>query len=403
MGGFFEGFPNWLHNSCKLLLSRFSSNDKEVQEQEVSLTELPASLRSKLVNAVENLPSNGADLEAIHSKLDEALEEWRNNPKTADNSLVILSSPVTAVLRVLTENLDRWAAECEIPLRHLQLKGRPAQKNIITELREQLGREEAVTEAKQPEIVVIPNLNWCYLRCFEGLEGIDYLQDVLLQDHTRFWIIGSGLVGWEYLNCISNLEAYCGNSLILPKLDGEQLQTWLEPIVDEFGISFAPSYVDNSSPEESQYKEFQYKESQYKEYQNNQTKYFNRLASLSNGVSSIAVEVFLRSICYDPVKSDTEENSGILRVKIPELPSLSRLEQNDLYVLYSLLLHGDLTLSALADSLGDPQSSIKGRVRILQRMGLIQQQDDTLTINPIYYPRLNKELDNNNFIIDESD
>lgn len=410
MGGLFEGFQNWLHNSRELLLFRFPTDEKEVQEPEVSLTELPPSLRSKLVAAVENLPSNSADLQAIYSKLDEGLEEWRHNPKTADNSLVVLSSPVTTVLRILTDNLQDWAAECEIPLRYLQLNGRPAHKDIITQLRQQLDREKSVTEAKQPEIVVIPNLNWCYLRCFEGLEGIDYLQDVLLQDHSRFWIIGSGLVGWEYLNCISNFEAYCGNSLILPKLEGEQLQTWLQPIIDEFGISFGEAGIDNSDAvgaitsqsirkgngdrEESQNNQTN---------QNNQTKYFNRLASVSEGVSSVAIEVFLRSICYEHVESDTEIESGLLRVETPELPSLNRFDQGDLYVLYSLLLHGDLTLSALADSLGDPQSLVKGRVRILRRMRIIQQQDDTLTVNPIHYPRLKKELDNNNFIIDESD
>ncbi|MDJ0695650.1 ArsR family transcriptional regulator [Mastigocoleus sp. MO_188.B34] len=393
MGGLFEGFQNWLHKNRELLLSAFPNNEKEDKETEVSLTELPLSLKSKLVAAIENLPSNDAGLEAIHSKLDEALEEWHENPKTADNSLIILSSPVTTVSRILTNNLNNWAANSEIPLRYLQLNGRPAQKNIITELREQLDREEAFTEAKQPEIVVIPNLNWCYLRCFEGLEGIDYIQDVLLQDRTRFWVIGSGLVGWQYLNCISNFEAYCGNSLILPELEGEQLKTWLQPIVDEFEISFAEPDLENNNTVKQQYKELQY----------NQTKYFNRLASVSQGISSVAVQIFLQSICYEPVESNTEEHSGLLRVKTPELPSLNRLEQHDLYVLYSLLLHGDLTLSALADSLGDPQSSIKGRVRVLQRVELIQQQDDTLSVNTIHYPRLKKELDNNNFIIDESD
>ena len=389
MGALFERFQNWLLNSRKLLLSGFPTDRKEAQEAEVSVTELPSFLRSKLITAVENLPSNQEYLEAIHSKLDQALQEWRANPKTADNSLVILSSPVTTVLPILAENLDSWAAENEIPLRPLKLNYRPAQlEDIITQLHQQLEVRESVAAAKQPEIVVIPNLNWCYLRCFAGLEGIDYLQEVLLQDHSRFWVIGSGLIGWEYLNCISNFKAYCGNSLILPKLEGEQLQTWLEPIVDELEISFGEPGTDNSNPEECE---------------QNQTKYFDRLASVSEGFSSVAVQVFLQSIRYEPVESDPHIESGILRAKTPELPSLSRLEQDDLYVLYSLILHGDLTFAALADSLGDPQSLVKGRVRILRRMGLIQQQDDILTVNPIHYPRLTKELDNNNFIINEFD
>ncbi|KST62448.1 hypothetical protein [Mastigocoleus testarum] len=409
MGGLFEEFQNWLQNSRDFLLSWFPTNQKEAQEPEALLTELPPSLRSKLVAAVENLPINSAELEAIHSRLDEVFKEWRDDPKNADNSFVILTSPVSTVLRILTEDLDdNWAQEHKVSLRPLQLDSRPVQQDIITELRRQIDVQESAIEEKKSEVIVIPNLNWCYLRCFEGLEGIDYLQDLLLQNHSRFWIIGSGLVGWEYLNHVSHFKAYCGNSLVLPKLEGEQLQTWLEPIIDEFEISFGEIDTDDDDPMEAI--------SDSEESRSNQTKYFDRLASLSEGVSSVAVEVFLHSLCYEPAESDIktetkktetntgiEKGSGVLRMKTPDLPLLPRLEQDDLYILYSIVLHGDLTLSALADSLGDRQSLVKGRVRILRRMGIIEQQDDILSVNPIHYPRVKRELDNNNFIIDEFD
>ena len=408
MGGLFEGFQNWLQNSRDFLLSWFPTNQKEAQEPEALLTELPPSLRSKLVAAVENLPINSADLEAIYSKLDEAFEEWRDDPKNADNSFVILTSPVNTVLRILTENLEDWSQEHQVSLQPLKLDGRPLQEDIITELRQQIDERESVSEEKAPEVIVIPNLNWCYLRCFEGLEGIDYLQDLLLQNHSRFWIIGSGLVGWEYLNHVSHFKAYCGNSLVLPKLEGEQLQTWLEPIIDEFEISFGEIDTDNNDPIEAI--------NDSEESRSNQIKYFERLASLSEGIGSVALEIFLYSLCYEPAESDIkaetkktetnvgiEKESGVLRMKTPELPLLPRLEQDDLYILYSIVLHGDLTLSALADSLGDRQSLVKGRVRVLRRVGLIQQQNDILSVNPIHYPRVKRELDNNNFIIDEFD
>lgn len=395
MGTLFNRFQTWLDENRNSLLSRFSTDEQETQEPEKSLTELPPSLSSKLIAAVDELPTDNPDLEAIQSTLDKAFEKWRNNPEVADNSLVILSSPVTTVSRILTESLQDWASEQQINMRLLQWIGRPQEvENIAIRLRQQLGRGTLTANTKEPEIVVIPNLSWCFLRSVDGLEGIDYLQDVLLQDNSRFWIIGAGEVGWEYLNHVSSFKAYCGESLELPKLTGEQLNAWFEPIVSKFNITFAKPNIEftNSEEEES--------------YQN---RYFNRLASVSEGVNTVAAQVFLRSMQYefkdddDKENQNNQENQGILEAQNPELPNLQRLNADEHYILYSVLLHGDLTLSALSESLGDEKYFVKGRVQMLRRKGLIEQKNGIITINAIYYPRIKNELSNNNFIIYESE
>ncbi|MEL6166366.1 MAG: ArsR family transcriptional regulator, partial [Cyanobacteria bacterium J06628_3] len=186
MGTLFNQFQTWLAENRNSLLSRFSTDEQETQEPEKSLTELPPSISSKLVAAVDKLPSDNPDVEAIQSTLDKTFEKWLSNPKIADNSLVVLSSPVTTVSRILTESLQDWASEREINLRPLQWIGRPQEvEDIAKRLRQQLGRGTLTVGSKQPEIVVIPNLSWCFLRSVDGLEGIDYLQDVLLQDNSR--------------------------------------------------------------------------------------------------------------------------------------------------------------------------------------------------------------------------
>ncbi|MEO1433424.1 MAG: ArsR family transcriptional regulator [Cyanobacteria bacterium J06633_8] len=391
MATLFNQFQTWLAENRNSLLSRFSTDEQETQESEKSLTELPPSLSSKLLAAMDKLPIDNPDLEAIESTLDKAFEKWRDNPEVADNSLVILSSPVTTVSRILTESLQDWALERQIKLLPLQWISRPQEvESIKTRLQQQLGRGIVAAECNQPEIVVIPNLSWCFLRCVDGLEGIDYLQEVLLQDDSRFWVIGAGKVAWEYLNHVSNFKAYCGESLELPKLTEEQLEEWLEPIISKFDITFAKSNIDFSNSEENE------------TYQN---RYFRRLASVSEGVNTIAVQVFLRSICYESKEADDkeEQTQEILEAQNPDLPNLPRLDADEHYILYSLLLHGDLTLNALSQSLGDEKSFVKGRIQMLLRKGLIDQNNGILTINPIHYPRIKHELSNNNFIIYESD
>jgi len=373
-------------------MSRFSTDEQETQEPEKSLTELPPSVASKLVAAVDKLPSDNPDMEAIQSTLGEAFDKWRKNPEVADNSLVILSSPVTTVSRILTESLQDWASEREITLRPLQWIARPQEvENIKTKLQQQLGSGIVTTGSKEPEIVVIPNLSWCFLRSVDGLEGIDYLQDVLLQDNSRFWVIGAGEVGWEYLNHVSHFKAYCGEYLELPQLNSEQLQKWFEPVISEYEITFAKPNIEFPNSEEDE---------------SYQKRYFNKLASVSEGVNTVAAQVFLRSMRYEPKETKDGENQeaeGILEAQNPELPNFSRLNPDEHYILYSVLLHGDLTLAALSESLGDEKSFIKGRVQTLRRKGLIEHNNGLLTINPIHYPRLKNELSNNNFIIYESD
>ena len=73
----------------------------------------------------------------------------------------------------------------------------------------------------------------------DGLDGIDYLQKMLLHDSNRFWIIASGQVTWDYLNSISDLEADCGRVISLPELESDSLKAWLKPILTELNITFA--------------------------------------------------------------------------------------------------------------------------------------------------------------------
>ena len=193
MGRIFNRFQTWLDENRNSLLSRFSTDEQETQEPEKSLIELPSFLAARLVTAVDNLPTDNPDTEAIQSTLNEAFEKWRSNPQVADNSLVILSSPVTTVSRILTESLEDWASEKKVTLLPLQWIKRPEKvENIRVKLQQQLGRGLVTTDIKQPEVVIIPNLSWCFLRCVDGLDGIDYLQEVLLQDDSRFWVIGAG-------------------------------------------------------------------------------------------------------------------------------------------------------------------------------------------------------------------
>lgn len=385
-------FRNWLADKRNFLFSRYTEDIRETQEPERSLIQLPAAVRHKLIEDVKNLPINPADREAIATTLDEAYELWQNNPNNSDNSVVILSSPVAAVSRILTETLEEWAQQKQIALKLLPLKARPGEiDGIKSELEHHLKPKDLAEteESRQSEIVVIPNLSWCFLRSLQGLEGIEYIQSLLCQNvKHRFWIIGSGQVGWQYLNSVCSLEAYCGEVFQLPEIEPDKLQQWLEPIVQDFGLVFDEPRIDKKILDGDK---------------DNKTNYFDQLAEISQGVSTVAVQGFLKSICCEEADEEgqnkPEDKDPVLVAQTPKLPQLPDLESNDQYILYSLLLHGDLTIAELAQSLGDLESEVQARVQLLRREGVVEQQDRVIKINPIHYPRVKQELAGNNFII----
>ncbi len=380
-----QRFKTWIFDSRSFIFSWYSKDRNQLQEPGKSLVELPPLLRDKLMAAIEQLSDNPADTEAIGSSIDRAFEQWRAHPQTAENSIVILTSPVMVVSRIIMTFVENWSKQKQVSVKVLPWNERPADPDSIQlKLQQYLERETQEVANEQPEVIVIPNLSWCFLRSMDGLDGIDYLQKMLLQDSSRFWIIATGQVAWDYLNSISDIEADCGRISSLPKLESDSLREWLKPILSELNITFAAPRLESRILEGDKDEE---------------AIYFEDLTSVSKGVSIIALQAFLASINYQPPVEDNKNQQGILQAQSPELPNLPNLGSAAHYLLYFLLLHGDLTLSALAYSIGDKESLVRKRIKFLRQEGLVESTGAVLKVNPIYYPQLKQELIINNFTI----
>ena len=386
MATILQQFKTWIFESRSFVFSWYSKNGNKTQEPTKSLVELPPSIRQELVAAIDKLPDNPSDVEAIRTNIDKAFEEWRDCPTSVNNSIVILTSPVMVVSKATIESIEQWSKSKQVRVRLLPWNDRPVEPDSIQpKLQQYLNRQPAENAEEQVEIVVIPNLSWCFLRSMDGLDGIDYLQKMLLHDAKRFWIVAAGQITWDYLNSITDLEADCGRVFPLPKLNGEDLQQWLQPVVEQLRISFTNSGLESKILDGDK---------------DVKSSYFEDLASVSKGVSVIALHAFLASVSYEP-PDETEEEEGVVRAESPKLPNLPTLESMDHYILYFILLHGDITLSALAHSIRDRESKIRKHIRFLREEGLVEEAGETFKVNPIYYPKLKQELIDNNFVIKE--
>lgn len=91
-----------------------------------------------------------------------------------------------------------------------------------------------------------------------------------------------------------------------------------------------------------------------------------------------------------------------LKQNVISLPSLPILTTGDRYLLYSILLHGQISVTHLATSLGERESHIQAQAQVLLRAGLINRQQDQIKIDPSYYLSIRADLERNNFLVGEA-
>ena len=382
-----------LHERC---------SPKSVNEDVDQLTTLPSGVLNGLLEKLKTLDVPDPYLVKVRLAAREAIQAWQTNPDTVSNSLVVLSRPVEAITPILKEGLQDYLVDCDVDF-FLSAYRRSSDPLSITEhLKQELEPEEMPLAQKKiapvtqtdihehtPRVVVIPNLEQCFLRCIQGWEGIEYFQTLSTQDTSRFWVFGCNHWAWAFLDKVCQVSAYLERTVTLPELTADDLQSWLRPLIT--------AVVTKANGEGFKL-----------EVKSDGKDYWDTLANLAFGNGAIASHLWLKSL---RMKSEDLTAEGTLPTDAmqihlvltkPVLPTLMTLEPMDRYLLHSLLLHGKMTRSHLALSLGETERAIRSRVQVLRRESILIQKGQYLSVHPAYYPKLRTELSNNNFLIGQA-
>ncbi|MBE9052816.1 MarR family transcriptional regulator [Nostocales cyanobacterium LEGE 11386] len=325
---------------------------------------------------------------SIQEALKTALVNWQQKTNSA-NSLVILGCPVEPIAEILQASLTgELSKELQIINPLGSWRRTTDASALIKVIREVLSSDAHQKQSEQQTLIVIPCLAQCFLRCIGGWEGIEFLQNAIVHDQSKFWLIGCNSWAWSFLNQVCQVSAYLEQVHYLPQLKGKALQQWLAPVTQAL------------TPQDNE--------------EDMSLAYSKSLASLSSGVSTVAAHLWLQRLRMraadipDAVSESqseltnqdvTQEVVSNLQQTKPILPSLPDLTAIDRYLLHSLLLHGQITRTHLAFSLGESEQLVRSHVQMLVRAGVIIQQQEQLSLDPAYYPSLKTELSNNNFLI----
>lgn len=400
-------------NRLEIWFTQAKTTDAEDQ-----LQRLPSALTQLISRELPDLASPEPDLDTVRDQVNQALHRWQTSPE-AGNSLVFLHSPIDDLAEILQVSLTDWQAETPRSLEFIWplAETRRCPDPLATQslLHNRLGprqpeEEEDNAEAQKPppkpkddlerrqRVMVVPALELYFLRCIQGWEGIEYLQNVIVQDRSRFWLIGCNAWGWTFLDRVCQIGSYLERVEYLPKLNGDELQTWLHPLAERV---LSPEKADDPNAPPTFGSE----------------SYWSALASLSSGLSATAAHLWVRSLrlrkeaaddlesvdltACDTLQSLLDKHPLELALVKPTLPGLTNLEALDRFLLHALLMHQPMSHAQLAQSLGETERLVRNRLQVMQRQGVIHQRGDELTVNPIHYPKLRSELNNNNFLIGE--
>ncbi|MBD2580642.1 hypothetical protein [Oscillatoria sp. FACHB-1406] len=153
------------------------------------LEELPSEQAQRIRDRLESLPLPNALLKDEIATIDDAIARWRSKPHRHCNALAILGNSVEAIAHIVGTGLEEQQREASLSMRILQWSERPLDLHAIeNRLVTQLGRGLPLSAERAPEIVLIPNLSWCFLRSADGLDGIEYLWRAIAFAGDRFGI-----------------------------------------------------------------------------------------------------------------------------------------------------------------------------------------------------------------------
>lgn len=238
-------------------------------------------------------------------------------------------------------------------------------------------------------IVVMENLQQFYLRRVGGFETLKTLLKIMSRTNKKiFWISSCHTYTWHYLDKTLDISDFFGYINFLEGLKDEQIvQAILKRHqMSGYNIRFeAPPEIRLSR----KYRRLSDTEKQ--DYLKNQ--FFLSLNRFAKNNLSLALIYWLRST--KGVEGNVISFGFINPLNFGFLEAISTQK---ITILHAMLLHGTLSAANLADILSKDPEDLKMLLLLLHDDGIIVEEDNRYTINPLLYRQTVNLLQSRNFL-----
>ncbi|MCG2770779.1 MAG: hypothetical protein L6277_01655 [Desulfobacterales bacterium] len=366
------------------------------EKDEKELSQLP----QELVDKAAPDPDWSAPLAAMTAVLD----SWLDAKVPGSSNQIFVGPPYHGTSEILTA----WAQA-----RDWRLVSAPAPEMILT------GGQEWLTQLEEDnEPLVLPHLEHCYLRHYDGLTLLRRLLDHIISQSRR-WLVGCDSWAWAYLSKALKVDTVFPTPFILEAFDQERLKIWFQQLaaasgedtfvfrqLDSGKYVLPPAAGDEASCDQSQGAAAE------------SSGFLKNVAAYSRGIPGIAREVWRRSFGFvNTTKEDGEEidteapaagddNSAYpiwvkpwSQLKLPGFPG-QRASIGLLMVLHTLLIHGGLWSRILPELLPLSPMEILEYLYLLEASGLVESDQGFWRVTPAGYPVVRQMLQSEGYLTD---
>ena len=243
---------------------------------------------------------------------------------------------------------------------------------------------EELLKTEDKCIVILENLHNLFLRCIDGFNAIETLLLIMSRlGHNYFWLITSGLYGWEYLNQVINISSHFHHTIELNRLNDENIEQLIERRhkASGYGLNFMTSAKFDRNRSYRKLKSDDDRQVFLRNY------FFKNLAEDSNGNIKVAMQLWLSAINKvedEDIYINTELNS--------DYRILQNLTNDENFTLAAFVQHEYLTVKEHAKIFHQSEEISELMINRLYKKGILDLIKNNYVINTFIYRPIIKNL-----------
>jgi hypothetical protein len=336
-----------------------------------------------------------------------ALKEWLAADEPDCWLQVVVGAPYSGVQEALTH----WGAS-----KQWQVIEAPRPDQILP------GGEDwlAGLGEKKHAPVVIPCLEGCYLRHYDGLSLVNRVLDLLTATRRRC-VIGCDSWAWAFLVKALRFDSALPHPFTLEPFDHNRLERWFSQLAGSRKAGFVFRQADNGKAvlppiplhkDHAGEHEGERGQSNAESEFNQASDFLKHLAAHSLGIPGVAWRIWRHSLRSSPIEAVDDKSKEEVtfdqgttiwvkpwsQVDLPSLPSAS--DHCHLFLLHSLLLHRGLPTDILVQLSPFSPAEVIRSLHHLRSAGLLEQTEELWRVTALGYPAVRQELKSEGYLVD---
>ncbi|MEX2603400.1 MAG: hypothetical protein WD361_04320 [Gracilimonas sp.] len=250
---------------------------------------------------------------------------------------------------------------------------------------------DAIGRKKKRIVVILENIQNCYIRNISGFEAIEQLLYLISETNKKvLWITSSTRYGWLFLDKVLNLADYFTHTVQTDHLNEQQIEDLIlrRHRASGYQLKFLP---DEAIKKSRTFRKLMDNEEKTQEFL--MERYFEKLAKLAEGNSSIAMIYWIRSI------KDFDDTHFIIKpFEFGAINRIEELESPELFALAAFILHDSLNPEELSQIMHQPVRESKVMISRLTSRSILYKTDYGYMLNHLIYRQVVRVLKEANFI-----